>query len=127
MSKIHDSKILNYKIDFEYSKIEMKVENEQEKQMKIVFEDFFAFHFENQLPRSILFDIVEEDVDSFSLENKELLDKEKDYLWPMEYEYVEELINYIKENSYHYYKIYASYGLNGWILSKEVLYQERNE
>ncbi len=124
MSKIHDSKILNYQIDFEYSIIEMKVENEQEKQVKILFEDFFAFHFENQLPGSILFDIVEGEVDSFALENKELLDKEKDYLWPMDYEYVEDLINYIKENSYNYYKIYASYGLNGWILSKSVLFEE---
>ncbi|MEB2280723.1 hypothetical protein LAV73_12015 [Lysinibacillus xylanilyticus] len=58
------------------------------------------------------------------LENKELLDKEKDYLWPMDYEKVVDLIKYIKGNNYHYYKIYASYGLNGWILSKSVLFEE---
>lgn len=124
MRKIHDSKILNYKIDLEYSIIELKVENEQNKQLKILFEDFFAFHFENQLPGSILFDIVEGEVDSFVIENKELLDKGKDYAWPMDYEYIEDLINYIQKNSYHYYKIYASYGLNGWILSKIVHYEE---
>ncbi|MFD2657676.1 hypothetical protein [Gracilibacillus thailandensis] len=124
MSKIHDSKILKYQIDFEYSKIEMIVEYDQDEQVKILFKDFFAFHFENQLFGSILFDIVEGDIDSFVLENKELLDKEKDYLWPMDYECVEDLINYIEENSYHYYKIYASYGLNGWILSKGVLFEE---
>lgn len=39
----------------------------------------------------------------------------------MDYDYVEELTDYIKENGYRYYKIQASYGLNGWILSKKVL------
>lgn len=39
----------------------------------------------------------------------------------MDYEYVGELINYIKENSYKYYNIQASYGLNGWILAKRML------
>ncbi|MED4532070.1 hypothetical protein ABET51_07655 [Metabacillus fastidiosus] len=124
MKKIHDSKVLNYQIDFEYLKIEIKVMSEQENQMKIFFEDFFAFHFEDQLPDSILLDIVEEEIDSFALENKELLDKGKDYYWPMDYDYVEEMINYIKESGYHYYKIQASYGLNGWILSKRVFIEE---
>jgi hypothetical protein len=123
MDTIHDSKILNYQIDFESSKIEVKVVTEKEKQVKILFEDFFAFHFEDQLPDSILLDIVEGDVNSFALDNIELLDKSKDYSWPMDYEYVEEMINYIKENSYKYYKVQASYGLNGWILAKRVLIQ----
>lgn len=120
MDTIHDSKILNYQIDFESSKIEVNVVTEK-KQVKILFEDFFAFHFEDQLPDSILLDIVEGDVNSFALDNKELLDKSKDYSWPMDYEYVEDMINYIKENSYKYYKVQASYGLNGWILAKRVL------
>ncbi|MCG1027115.1 hypothetical protein J5S49_02270 [Virgibacillus halodenitrificans] len=120
MGTIHDSKILNYQIDFESLKIKVKVVTEKEKQVKILFEDFFAFHFEDQLPDSILLDIVEGDVNSFALDNRELLDKSKDYSWPMDYEYVEEMINYIKENSYKYYKVQASYGLNGWILAKRV-------
>lgn len=124
MNKIHDSKILNYQVDFKYSKIEMKVLDEQENQWNILFEDFFAFHFEDQLPSSILLDIVEEKVATFALENKELLDKEKDYSWPMDYDYLEEMINYIKENGYNYYKIQASYGLNGWVLSKRLMIEE---
>lgn len=79
MDTIHDSKILNYNIDFEHSKIEIKAMTEKEKQIKILFEDFFAYHFENQLPKSILLDIVEGDVNSFALDNKEVLDKSKDY------------------------------------------------
>ncbi|MFP7416673.1 hypothetical protein [Priestia filamentosa] len=124
MKKIHDSKILNYQIDFEYSKIEIRVESEQGDQMKILFEDFFAFHFEDQIPHSVLLDIVEGDLNSFALENKEVLDKGKDYYWPMDYDHIEELINHIKKNGYNYHKLQASYGLNGWILSKRVIIEE---
>lgn len=124
MITIHDSKILNYQIDFECSKIEVQVVNGKDKPVKIFFEDFFAFHFENQLPDSILLDIIEGDVNSFTLDNKELLAKEKDYSWPMNYDYVEEMIIHIKINNYHYYKVRASYGLNGWILAKRVLIKE---
>lgn len=120
MDKIHDSKISNYQIDFEQLKIVVRVKTEKEEQIEILFEDFFAFHFEDQLPYSILLDIVEREVNSFALENKELLAKSKDYFWPMDYEYIEELINYITENSYKYYKVQASYGLNGWILAKRI-------
>ncbi|MGG0658295.1 hypothetical protein [Rummeliibacillus pycnus] len=62
--------------------------NEKEEQVKSLFEDFFAFHFEDQLPDSILLDIVKGEVNTFALENKDLLDKAKDYCWPMDYEYV---------------------------------------
>lgn len=121
MNNIHDSQILNYQINFEYSKIEIVVLNEQGEHVNISFNDIFAFHFEDQLPSSIILDIVEAEIDLFATENKELLDKRKNYFWPMDYDYVEELTDYIKENGYRYYKIQASYGLNGWILSKKVL------
>lgn len=120
MDIIHDSTILNYQINFECSKIEVTVVTEKDIQLKISFEDLFAFHFENQLPDSILLDVVEANVNYFATDNKELLDKSKNYFWPMEYEYIEEIINFIKENSYKYYKLQASYGLNGWVLAKRV-------
>ncbi|EIT87462.1 hypothetical protein A374_00140 [Fictibacillus macauensis ZFHKF-1] len=50
--------------------------------------------------------------------------KKKNDLWPMDYENVEELMKYMKENRYHYYKLYASYGLNGWVLSKGIRFDE---
>ncbi|MEK4298427.1 hypothetical protein MKY30_03260 [Oceanobacillus sp. FSL W8-0428] len=59
--------------------MEMQVITVQEKQLNILFENFLAFHFETQLPDSILLDIVEERTDLFTIENKELLEKEKYY------------------------------------------------
>ena len=43
----------------------MIVEYDEDKQVKILFKDFFALHFENQLFGSILFDIAEGDIDLF--------------------------------------------------------------
>lgn len=77
MNNIHDSQILNYQINFEYSKIEIVVLNEQGEHVNISFNDIFAFHFEDQLPSSIILDIVEAEIDLFATENKELLDKRK--------------------------------------------------
>jgi len=120
MDKIHDSKILNYRVNFEYLILEINVENEQSEQIKIIFEDFFVFHFEDELPKSILLDIVEEDINMFYRENKELLEKGKDYYWPIDYNNFKELDNHLKSNNYRYFKIQSSYGLNGWVLAKEL-------
>lgn len=124
MKQIHDSKIVNYQIDFESLKIEMTIVSEREEKEKIVFEDLYAFHFEDQLPNSILLDIVEEEIDLFVVENKELLEKGKSYYWPMDYNDIKELVHYIKKNNYHYYKVQASYGLNGWVMSKRMLVKD---
>lgn len=121
MASIHDSIIQSYQTDFESSKIEMTIKTADEEKGKILFEGFFAFFFENQLPNSIILDIVEEDVEAFIANNNELLAKSKDYSWPMDYEYIEELVNHIQKHSYKYYNIQASYGLNGWILAKSML------
>ncbi|BFJ00339.1 MULTISPECIES: hypothetical protein [Priestia] len=73
---------------------------EIEKQVNILFKDFLLF-----ILKTILLDIAEGDVNSFALDNKTLLDQSKDYCWPMDYEHIEELINYIEGNNDHYYKL----------------------
>lgn len=121
MKNIHDSRILSYNVDFEYSKLTIKIIDDNGQYSDLLFKDVFAFHFEEQLPHSIILDILEDEVDIFYTDNKEILDKGKDYYWPMDYENSEEILSYIKSKSYRYYKIQSSYGLNGWILSRALL------
>ncbi|MCY8232252.1 hypothetical protein [Priestia endophytica] len=92
MHNIHDNQILNYQVDFQQSKIEIHIVNEQGKRAKILFQDLFAYHFEDELPNSTLLDIVDEMIDSFLVENKGLLAVRKGYSWPMDYEDIAELI-----------------------------------
>ncbi|MEK3806070.1 hypothetical protein MHB63_05690 [Bacillus sp. FSL H8-0547] len=117
---LHDSKILSYQVDFENSCIEMKAIDEFGKKAKLLFDDVFAHYFEDQLPGSILFDITEGDLKDFAGDHKELLQKSKDYGWPMDYRNVEELSNYLVKNRFIYYIVESSYGLNGWILARRM-------
>ncbi|WP_282034279.1 hypothetical protein [Metabacillus indicus] len=47
MFSIHDSKILAYQVDFENLHIEIKAVDEKGNKAKLLFEDFFAYHFED--------------------------------------------------------------------------------
>lgn len=74
--------------------------------------------FETQLRGSIILDISTLDISLFLKQNKELLEKEKDYAWPMYYEKIEDLLEHLQNEKYYYYAILASYGLNGWVIAK---------
>ena len=41
------------------------------------------------------------------------------YLWPMDYDSLENLEKYLVLNEYKYIQIYSSMGLCGWILAKD--------
>jgi hypothetical protein len=124
MFTIHDSKILAYKVDFENLHIEIKAVDEKGNKANLLFEDFFAYHFEYQVPGNILFDITEGDIKDFAEDHKELLSESKDYGWPMDYRNAKELTDHIKEKGYKYYIVEASYGLNGWILARGMRTEE---
>ncbi|MGP1910098.1 hypothetical protein ACTSEZ_18140 [Metabacillus sp. JX24] len=42
----------------------------------------------------------------------------------MDYRNVKELTDHIVKNRYIYYNVEASYGLNGWVLAKEMRTEE---
>ncbi|MDX8289102.1 hypothetical protein SLL00_04835 [Metabacillus indicus] len=121
---IHDSRILTYQVDLENACIEMKAVDEFGSKAMLLFDDVFAYYFENQLPGSILFDITVGEINDFAEDHKELLKESKDYGWPMDYRNAKELTDHIKKNEYTYYIVEASYGLNGWILARGMRTEE---
>jgi len=118
---IHDNKIVSYEVDFQKSRITLNtIDGKRDSVItKIEFNDALAHVFETQLRGSIILDISTLDVSLFFKHNKELLEKEKDYAWPMYYEKIEDLLEYLQNEKYNYYVISASYGLNGWVIAKE--------
>ncbi|MDK8182633.1 hypothetical protein QP775_17445 [Paenibacillus sp. UMB4589-SE434] len=118
---IHDNKIVSYEVDFQKSRITLNTTDGKRDSVitKIEFNDALAHVFETQLRGSIILDISTLDVSLFFKHNKELLEKEKDYAWPMYYEKIEDLFEYLQNEKYNYYVISASYGLNGWVIAKE--------
>ncbi|WP_106766556.1 hypothetical protein [Paenibacillus faecalis] len=117
MLNIHDNEIVSYEVDFQKSRI--KLHTVGDTQVTIEFIDVLTHMFETQLQGSIILDISTFEVSRILLDNKELLEKQKNYGWPMYYETVEDLLEYLQNEKYNYYVILSSYGLNGWVISKE--------
>ena len=120
MLNIHDSEILSYQVDLRNKKIFIQTERKDfSDHVTIIFEGVMAHCFETQLNGSILFGIEKRGIEQFVPENQSLLQKYKDYCWPINYNTSEEFEEYILKGKYSYYSISSSYGLSGWVLSKQ--------
>ncbi|WP_059049849.1 hypothetical protein [Paenibacillus senegalimassiliensis] len=120
MLNIHDNEIISYEVDFRNSKITIQTLNGNENSITTIeFTDILAHGFETELQGSIIFDIRTFVVSDFLESNKELLEKQKNYGWPIYYENIEDLLEHLQNEKYNYYVISASYGLNGWVIAKE--------
>jgi len=121
VSIIHDSEIISYVVDLKSRKIIMHTEHHVStlvKNIDIIFSDVLVHSFNNELSGSIIFDIDKYDITKFMEDNRGLLEKQKNYCWPMYYDTTEELTNKLLQEQYSYYVISSSYGLSGWILAK---------
>lgn len=120
MLSVHDNEILSYEVDFQKRKITLKTTCENNSSVTIIeFIDVLTHLFDTQLQGSIIFDINKLEVNQFAKHNKELLEKQKNYGWPMYYETIEGLLEHLQNEKYNYYVISSSFGLNGWIISKK--------
>ncbi|TYP79435.1 hypothetical protein [Paenibacillus methanolicus] len=118
MISIHDNEITSYLVDLKYHKIILYTEASNSERVEVSFEDVLAHQFET-LEGSIILDIQEYRLNQFFENNKELLEKQKAYCWPLYYDSVDELSVRLMKEGYLYYVIYSSYGLNGWIVAKQ--------
>ena len=53
------------------------------------------------------------------MENLVQLEKMKNHCWPIPYQVIQELKDFLVINDYKYIKIVSAYGLFGWILAKK--------
>ena len=120
IDSVHDNTIKSYQVDLEEGKIVLTTSRSDAEDVVVEFSGVMAHYFESPIRNSMILDIDEQSIDTFVLRNKFVLEKFLNYGWPMICKDLEELEKFLIENSYRYYVIYASYGLNGWVLSKEV-------
>lgn len=120
MSNIHDNEIISYIVDLKSHKIIIHtIEYQDSSQTEVVFCDVLAHMFETQIEGSIIFDIQKYDLNHFMKKNRDLLERKKNYGWPMDYNTEEELRERLLKEHYQYYVVTSSYGLSGWVLAKE--------
>ncbi|GGA80456.1 hypothetical protein [Ornithinibacillus halotolerans] len=120
MIHVHDHQIISYSVHLEKKTINLQTQSQSGGSLHIVFSHVLAHLFENHLPGSIILDIEKSNIELFLHENKELLEENKDYSWPIDYNELNELKVRLIEEEYNYYILSASYGMSGWVLAKDV-------
>ena len=118
---LHDKELLNYIVNFKTNLIQLNFDNN----ITLEFKNMFIYKFNDEIKGSIILDIFEEDIENFFLENTEYILENNNYGAPIFYATSEELKKYIIDNNLKYYKIYASYGFNGWVLCEDILLIEK--
>ncbi|WP_454192376.1 hypothetical protein [Paenibacillus sp. Marseille-Q7038] len=63
--------------------------------------------------------MIKSEITDFVSDNRDMLDEYKNYSWPIVYNTIEELSDELLMESYNYYTIMASLGLNGWVVARE--------
>lgn len=119
---MHDDIVVSYTFNFQKKSLIIYTINEKNnKKSKIIVNGVLTHYFMNILEYNIILSVEERDILSFYDENKSILENQKAYCWPIDYEEREELEKFLAVNRYKYIKILASYGLCGWILAKEYM------
>ena len=114
---LHDRELLSYVVNFKSNLIQLNFDNN----ITLDFKNMFIYKFNDEIKGSIILDIVEEDIENFFLDNADYILENNNYGASIFYATPEELKKYIIDNNLNYYKIYASYGFNGWVLCEDIL------
>ena len=120
---VHDNRILSYQVDFENEILTLKTQyntDEIHEKTDVIFTGYLTHIFYNADKHSIIFDIEEYPLNSFLENEYELLEEQKNYCWPINYETTNDLINYFQSNTYKVFSVASSYGLYGYVLAKEM-------
>lgn len=115
---IHDSIILSYNVDFKKKSLALILLDDMDNCFEINFFEVLTHSFENILYSNTILSIEVDTIENFLKENKQALSDGQKYYWPIMFENNNELSNILSEKKLKYYKIYSSFGLDGWILCK---------
>lgn len=116
---MHDNIIISYEVDLRGKTLKLITYNKQKDNNQTLFTEGVLTHlFEDVLANSIILSVDEQTIEMFLKENSDELAQKEGECWPIFYDGLNELKDYLVNNNYKYIKIYASYGLCGWILAK---------
>ena len=117
---MHDFIINSYHINFKNRTIEICAQDRKgEKTSRFLAKNVLTHSFQSILEYNIILDFEECDINNFIKDNLTALEKKKQECWPVDYENIQELKNFLISKRYKYIKVRCSYGLQGWILAKE--------
>ena len=115
---IHDGVVIGYAVNFLKHELLIDIETVADEIVTVAFDNYLAHDFEHVMAGSILFDIEEADVTTFFVKNREQFVAHKLHAWPIWYDDVEELKQYLQNNNYKCYVVFSSFGLSGYIFAE---------
>jgi len=121
---VHDYIIFHYCVYCDKHTIILYTESENDPKnyIDIVFTGVLSHNFINVLEKNIIERIVETNI--IELYNKdESFHQFNSYLFSKTNNDAKLLNEYYNNNSYKCFEINSSYGLNGWIVAKDILYK----
>ena len=124
----HDHIIEKYQVNFKDKTLVVETryfddrfpENMINEKTDIVFSQYLTHVFGSAMSGTVIFDIKERPLSHFLKSEKITLEISKSSAWPMWYETEEELCSFLQENEFKAFHIGSSYGLNGWVIAKNM-------
>lgn len=122
---MHDSIIEEYRVDFKAKTLLIKTHSDKTNHETVFFaQDVLTHYFENILTDNIVLSVDELPIGHFLSDNRSLLLDKKPYCWPIQFQSIDDLEDYLVQNKYKYIVICSSYGLCGWILARSYYIQQ---
>jgi len=120
---VHDCQINSYEVNIKEETLVLHTTYDGfrgHKNILISFIDVLSHHFEDIILQNVISDIYETMIVDFIEEYKEMIQEGKGYSWPTDYDNQEDLINYLKSNSYKIFYLDSAVGLYGFIIAKDI-------
>jgi hypothetical protein len=129
---VHDNFLVSYEVLCEQREIRLHTEFRDGRldgpfeYTDVVFRGVFAYHFQQDTPTNIIFDIEEVAVTDILEKSQALLDAGRAYGWPrIEGSPEPNLEAYLNANDVRGFEISSSYGLDGWVLAQSMEFVAR--
>jgi hypothetical protein len=122
---IHDATLVGLTIDLSRKRLGFVLQpvTQASEEFQIAFEGYEAHRFEREMVGSILDSVAPISAESIVRENWEAFEKGYAYSgWPGPWaESLEVAIEFMKSQKIHGFSVTSSYGLEGWVLAKQLV------
>ncbi len=127
MINVHDKKNINYMINIDDENSFLKLVSKKDYVIEeLIFDNFLLNNFTNfNNYQNVLSTLKEEDINKFLKLNQAYLEESLNYGSPRYLDSISELKEFLKNNDYKVYFLSASFGMNGWILAKDITLQQK--
>lgn len=119
-NSVHDSLIQSCSVDFEKKQLTIKAyDSKNQCSYTFLAQDVLAHHFDHVRLHSVLLSIEAQPIRRFVRAQADWLLAERAYDWPISFDSLDGLEEYLLANQYQAIEITSSCGLCGWILAKK--------